>query len=186
MREFSEVLGYSDTFVYAALLAPMERHGLVAVVERDGEQTDPRHPAARTPRSRQSASRVYYEVTEAGRERYRDWMSGAPEEGAAPRGAAHAADRRPTPSPTSRQLDGALKEIEEAMPSPACATDGRPLGSRSSQHAAIARSGVSARARRAVSHLQATDGVGAAPRGTLGTAERELAERPRAGIGRRT
>jgi hypothetical protein len=29
-------------------------------------------------RSRQSASRVYYEVTRAGRDRYRDWMSSAP------------------------------------------------------------------------------------------------------------
>ena len=75
MREFSEALGYSDTFVYAALVA-LERQGLVAVVERDDEQTDPRHPGPRTPRTRQSASRVYYEVTQAGRERYRDWMSG--------------------------------------------------------------------------------------------------------------
>jgi DNA-binding PadR family transcriptional regulator len=74
MREFSEALGYSDTFVYAALVA-LERQGLVAVVERDVEQADPRHPA-RTPQSRQSASRVYYEVTDAGRSRYRDWMTG--------------------------------------------------------------------------------------------------------------
>jgi DNA-binding PadR family transcriptional regulator len=77
MREFSEALGYSDTFVYAALLA-LERQGLVAVVNRDGEQSDPRHPRARTAGSRQSASRVYYEVTATGRERYRDWMSSAP------------------------------------------------------------------------------------------------------------
>jgi DNA-binding PadR family transcriptional regulator len=78
MREFSETLGYSDTFVYAALLA-LERQGLVAVVERDGDQAAAPHAAqARTPRSRQSASRVYYEVTDAGRERYRDWMSGPP------------------------------------------------------------------------------------------------------------
>lgn len=69
MREFSESLGYSDTFVYAALVA-LERQGLVAVVDRDGEQA----PAAA--RSRQSASRVYYEVTAAGRERYRAWMGG--------------------------------------------------------------------------------------------------------------
>jgi DNA-binding PadR family transcriptional regulator len=71
MRDFSETLGYSDTFVYAALLA-LERQGLVAIVERDGDQ------APATPRSRQSTSRVYYEVTAAGRERYRAWMSGAP------------------------------------------------------------------------------------------------------------
>jgi DNA-binding PadR family transcriptional regulator len=70
MREFSEALGYSDTFVYAALVA-LERQGLVAVVEREGDR------ASDPPRSRQSASRVYYEVTHAGRERYRDWMSGA-------------------------------------------------------------------------------------------------------------
>lgn len=77
MREFSEALGYSDTFVYAALVA-LERQGLVTVVERGDRQTAPGRPAARTPRSRQSASRVYYEVTSAGRQRYRDWMSGAP------------------------------------------------------------------------------------------------------------
>lgn len=77
MREFSEALGYSDTFVYAALLA-LERQGLVSVVDRDGESADLGHAPARTARSRQSASRVYYEVTEAGRERYRDWMSGPP------------------------------------------------------------------------------------------------------------
>ena len=71
MREFSEALGYSDTFIYAALVA-LERQGLVAVVERDGER------AAAPSRSRQSASRVYYEVTEAGRARYRDWMGGPP------------------------------------------------------------------------------------------------------------
>ena len=77
MREFSEALGYSDTFVYAALVA-LERQGLVAVVDRDVDPTDPSQPRARSARSRQSASRVYYEVTETGRERYRDWMSGAP------------------------------------------------------------------------------------------------------------
>lgn len=77
MREFSDTLGYSDTFVYAALVA-LERQGLVAVVERHGKQDGPHQPdATRTPRSRQSASRVYYEVTDAGRERYRAWMSGA-------------------------------------------------------------------------------------------------------------
>jgi DNA-binding PadR family transcriptional regulator len=77
MREFSEALGYSDTFVYAALVA-LERQGLVTVVERVGGQTDSGHPAARVPRSRQSASRVYYEVTTAGRERYRTWLSAPP------------------------------------------------------------------------------------------------------------
>lgn len=71
MREFSEALGYSDTFVYAALVA-LERQGLVAVVARDGER------AGALPRSRQSASRVYYEVTASGRARYRAWMGGAP------------------------------------------------------------------------------------------------------------
>ncbi len=71
MREFSEALGYSDTFIYAALVA-LERQGLVAVVTRDGERSETAQ------RSRQSASRVYYEVTEAGRARYRTWMSGRP------------------------------------------------------------------------------------------------------------
>ncbi|MGN6188022.1 MAG: PadR family transcriptional regulator [Conexibacter sp.] len=69
MREFSEALGYSDTFIYAALVA-LERQGLVAVVERDGEHPPP------APHPRQSASRVYYEVTGSGRERYRAWMRG--------------------------------------------------------------------------------------------------------------
>lgn len=74
MREFSETLGYSDTFVYAALVA-LERQGLVAIVERDGEQVP---LAGRPARSRQSASRVYYEVTEVGRRHYQEWMSGPP------------------------------------------------------------------------------------------------------------
>jgi len=80
LREVSDALGYSDTFIYAALMA-LERQGLVAVVERDGEP-DPGSAmgsatgtASRTPRSRQSASRVYYEVTDAGRTRYRAWMN---------------------------------------------------------------------------------------------------------------
>jgi DNA-binding PadR family transcriptional regulator len=77
MREFSEVLGYSDTFVYAALVA-LERQGLVAVVDRDEEQPDRQSHAVRRLRSRQSASRVYYEVTEAGRRHYQQWMAGAP------------------------------------------------------------------------------------------------------------
>ncbi len=75
MREFSDTLGYSDTFVYAALVA-LERQGLIAVVERDGEPADPHHPGPRRAQSRQSASRVYYKVTDSGRERYRDWMAG--------------------------------------------------------------------------------------------------------------
>lgn len=78
LREFSETLGYSDTFVYAALVA-LERLGLVAVVERDDAQGDAIVAAdGRTPRSRQSASRVYYEVTAAGRARYRAWIARAP------------------------------------------------------------------------------------------------------------
>ena len=67
LREFSEVLGYSDTFVYAALVA-LERQGLIRVVERDGA----------TPSGRQASSRVYYEVTEAGDRHFRDWMATAP------------------------------------------------------------------------------------------------------------
>lgn len=77
MREFSEALGYSDTFIYAALVA-LERQGLVAVVERedDAEAATDRSDAPARSRSRQSASRVYYEVTAAGRTRFRDWMAG--------------------------------------------------------------------------------------------------------------
>jgi DNA-binding PadR family transcriptional regulator len=77
MREFSDTLGYSDTFVYAALVA-LERQGLIAVVERDGEPADPHHRGPRRAQSRQSASRVYYQVTDSGREHYRDWMAGPP------------------------------------------------------------------------------------------------------------
>lgn len=78
MRAFSETLGYSDTFVYAALVA-LERLGLVVVVERDGAHHDTAGAGdERSARSRQSASRVYYEVTEAGRARYRAWMARAP------------------------------------------------------------------------------------------------------------
>lgn len=80
MREFSQTLGYSDTFIYAALVA-LERQGLVTVVEREGEQPvrNAEQPRGRPVRSRQqAASRVYYEVTDAGRDRYRAWMSGPP------------------------------------------------------------------------------------------------------------
>lgn len=73
LREVTEALGYSDTFIYAALMA-LERQGLVAVVERDGERVG----SGGASRSRQSASRVYYEVTAAGRARYRTWMNGPP------------------------------------------------------------------------------------------------------------
>ena len=74
MREFSQALGYSDTFVYAALMG-LEKQGFVAVIDRDGAQTATTHPAARRTHSRQSASRVYYEVTDDGRRHFRDWMS---------------------------------------------------------------------------------------------------------------
>jgi DNA-binding PadR family transcriptional regulator len=74
MREFSEALGYSDTFVYAALMG-LERQGFVAVIDRDGEPGGGGHPAARRTHSRQSASRVYYEVTDDGRRHFRDWMA---------------------------------------------------------------------------------------------------------------
>ncbi len=77
LREFSETLGYSDTFVYAALVA-LERRGLVAVVEREGEQSAADGEGERARRLRQSASRVYYEVTDAGADHYREWMSCPP------------------------------------------------------------------------------------------------------------
>jgi DNA-binding PadR family transcriptional regulator len=133
MREFSEALGYSDTFVYAALVA-LERQGLVSVVERD-EQQPPRHPAARTPRSRQSASRVYYEVTDAGRARYRDWMSGAPRKTPL-REELHmqlmAADREDVP-----HLIEALRDFEEQCRAQLRQVMERPLGSRSPRSSAI-------------------------------------------------
>lgn len=126
MREFSEALGYSDTFVYAALVA-LERQGLVAVVERDGEQTDPRLPA-RTPQSRQSASRVYYEVTDAGRTRYRDWMAG-PARKLPLREELHmqlmAADPEDVP-----HLIEALRDFEEQCRTQLGQIIERPLGSR--------------------------------------------------------
>lgn len=67
LSEFSEALGYSDTVVYSSLKA-LERQGLVRVVERDG-------PVGR---SKQAASRVYYEVTDRGDLRFRDWMGSIP------------------------------------------------------------------------------------------------------------
>lgn len=67
LLEFSEALGYSGTAVYSALRA-LERQGLVRVVGR---------PAA-VGAGRQAASRVYYEVTDEGVDRYRDWMASYP------------------------------------------------------------------------------------------------------------
>jgi DNA-binding PadR family transcriptional regulator len=67
LSEFSEALGYSGTAVYSALKA-LEREGLVRVVERDG-------PVGK---SKQAESRVYYEVTEQGKSRFRDWMASNP------------------------------------------------------------------------------------------------------------
>jgi len=77
LREFSETLGYSDTFVYAALVA-LERQGLVVVVEREGDQPATDEESGRAARPRQSASRVYYEVTNAGEDHYRTWMGNPP------------------------------------------------------------------------------------------------------------
>lgn len=135
MRDFSETLGYSDTFVYAALVA-LERQGLVAVVERDGEP--PSRSAAqrpRVPRSRQSASRVYYEVTPSGRERYRDWMSG-PSRKAPLREELHmqlmAADPEDMP-----QLIMALRDFEEQCRSQLAQLIERPLGSQRTHSRAV-------------------------------------------------
>lgn len=137
MREFSDTLGYSDTFIYAALVA-LERQGLVAVVERDGEQSaltniDPRF---RAPRSRQSASRVYYEVTTAGRKRYREWMSGPPRK-APLREELHMQLMAADPDDLPHLID-ALGDFEEQCrgqlgqlierPLGGHATQGRPLG----------------------------------------------------------
>jgi DNA-binding PadR family transcriptional regulator len=121
MREFSETLGYSDTFIYAALVA-LERQGLVAVVERETEQA----ASPRAARSRQSASRVYYEVTEAGRERYREWMSGPPRKTPL-REELHmqlmAADTEDVP-----QLIEALRDFEEQCRTQIRQIIDRPLG----------------------------------------------------------
>lgn len=128
MREFSEALGYSDTFVYAALVA-LERQGLVAVVERDGDQ------AATPPRSRQSASRVYYEVTDAGRGRYREWMSG-PARKTPLREELHmqlmAADPDDVP-----HLVGALRDFEEQCRRQLALLLERPLGSQPARGRAL-------------------------------------------------
>ncbi len=68
LREVADVLGYSDTYVYAALDA-LERHGLVEVVEGDDAP-----PGSR----RRGNPRVYYRVTEAGATRHREWMTKVP------------------------------------------------------------------------------------------------------------
>lgn len=134
MREFSEALGYSDTFVYAALVA-LERQGLVTVIERGEEQAAPRRPGARAPRSRQSASRVYYEVTDAGRERYRDWMRGTPRKTPL-REELHmqlmAADPQDAP-----HLIEALRDFEEQCRVQLRHVMERPLGSHSRRGSAI-------------------------------------------------
>lgn len=126
MRELSDALGYSDTFVYAALVA-LERQGLVSVVERDGEHGDPGRPAARAARSGQSASRVYYEVTPAGRERYRGWI-GTPPRKTPLREELHmqlmAADPEDVP-----HLIEALRDFEEQCRAQLRQLIDRPLGS---------------------------------------------------------
>jgi DNA-binding PadR family transcriptional regulator len=128
MREFSDSLGYSDTFVYAALVA-LEKHGLVAVVERDVAQPGAPHPARPRATSRQSASRVYYRVTDAGRRRYRDWMTGAPRKTPL-REELHmqlmAADPEDVP-----HLIAALNDFEEQCRVQLRRAIDRPLGSRS-------------------------------------------------------
>jgi DNA-binding PadR family transcriptional regulator len=129
MREFAEALGYSDTFVYAALVA-LERQRLVTVVERDGgdgERADASRPVPPRARSRQSASRVYYEVTDAGRRRYRDWMAAAPRKTPL-REELHmllmAADPEDAP-----QLVAALRDFEEQCRTQLRQIIDRPLGS---------------------------------------------------------
>lgn len=134
MREFSEALGYSDTFVYAALVA-LERQGLVRVVVRDGEQPDPLHPAARTPRSRQSASRVYYEVTETGRERYRTWMGGTARK-APLREELHMQLMAADPADAPHLIE-TLHDFEEQCRVQLRQVMERPLGSRSPRGSAI-------------------------------------------------
>ena len=134
MREFSEALGYSDTFVYAALVA-LERQGLVTVVERDGGQAPSGRPAARTARSRQSASRVYYEVTDAGRERYRDWMSG-PSRKTPLREELHMQLMAADPDDVPHLIE-ALRDFEEQCRAQLRQVMERPLGSRSSRGSAL-------------------------------------------------
>jgi DNA-binding PadR family transcriptional regulator len=134
MREFSEALGYSDTFVYAALVA-LERQGLVAVVARDGEQRDLHHPAARALHSRQSASRVYYEVTDAGRERFRSWMSSPPRK-TPMREDLHMQLMAADPDDAPHLID-ALRDFEEQCRLQLRHVMERPLGSRSPRGRAI-------------------------------------------------
>jgi DNA-binding PadR family transcriptional regulator len=148
MREFSEALGYSDTFIYAALVA-LERQGLVSVVERDGEQADRRHPGAGAARSRQSASRVYYEVSEAGRERYRAWMSGAPRKTPL-REELHMQLMAADPGDVPHLIE-ALRDFEEQCRMQLRHVMERPLGSRTPRGEAIGATLVNDAL---VSHLQ--------------------------------
>jgi DNA-binding PadR family transcriptional regulator len=129
MREFSDTLGYSDTFVYAALDA-LERQGLVAVVRRDVEQRalDAEQTRPRVGRSRQSASRVYYEVTDAGRRRYRTWMGGAPRKTPL-REELHMQLMAAEPDDVPRLID-ALRDFEEQCRAQLGGLIERPLGSR--------------------------------------------------------
>lgn len=64
LREFSELLGYSSTFVYACLSA-LEKRGFVRVLEREGA-------------AGQASARVYYEVTPAGARHFQRWMDTPP------------------------------------------------------------------------------------------------------------
>jgi DNA-binding PadR family transcriptional regulator len=67
LREFLEVMGYSSTVIYPALEG-LEKQGFVTVVDRDQGSAG----------GHQAKSRVYYEVTEAGRDHFREWKASAP------------------------------------------------------------------------------------------------------------
>jgi DNA-binding PadR family transcriptional regulator len=65
LRDFSEALGYSPTFVYAALDA-LERQGLIRELRRENT-------------GRRGHARVYFEVTEKGRGTFRSWIETTPQ-----------------------------------------------------------------------------------------------------------
>lgn len=144
LREFSDVLGYSPTFVYAALDA-LERQGLVTVVDRGDGDESPRRRRGR----RQSKSRVYYEVTSEGHARFEGWMAGSPQK-APLREDLHMqlmaadADDLPRLIPTLRDFEEQCREalrqiMERPLGTPAASTErGRTVGAALVQDALIA------------------------------------------------
>lgn len=121
MQEFSDVLGYSPTFVYAALEA-LEKQGHVAVVPRGDDRSGGR---------RQKASRVYYEVTEAGLKHFREWMAGEPKKGSL-REELHMQLLAAAPEDLPHMID-ALGGFEEQCRAQLRQLIERPIGSRAAR-----------------------------------------------------